>query len=54
MQHREKANRKSRTKAESSVEDLNILFFERNVLQDEVARRRDEVRRLRARGALRV
>ena len=43
-----KATRKTRTVAEITAEDLNKLFYERDILLDKVARRSDEIRGLRA------
>ena len=43
-----KAHRKTRTAAEVTAEDLNKLFYERDILLDKLARRSDEVRGLRA------
>ena len=43
-----KAHRKTRTVAEVTAEDLNKLFYERDILLDKLARRSDEVRGLRA------
>ena len=43
-----KAHRKTRTVAEITAEDLNKLFYERDILLDKLARRSDEVLGLRA------
>ena len=43
-----KAHRKTRTVAEITAEDLNKLFYERDILFDKLTRRSDEVLRLRA------
>ena len=43
-----KAHRKTRTVAEITAEDLNKLFYERDILLDKLTRRSDEVLRLRA------
>ena len=43
-----KAHRKTRTAAVITAEDLNKLFYERDILLDKLTRRSDEVLRLRA------
>ena len=43
-----KAHRKTRTVMEIMAEDLNKLFYERDILLDKLTRRSDEVLRLRA------
>ena len=43
-----KAHRKTRTAAVITAEDLNKLFYERDILLDKLTRRSDEVWRLRA------
>ena len=48
IESRAKANRKTKTNMEISAEDLNALFFERDILLDKLARRSDEARGLRA------
>ena len=43
-----KAHRKTRTVTEITAEDLNKLFYERDILLDKLTRRSNEVLRLRA------
>ena len=43
-----KAYRKTRTVTEITAEDLNKLFYERDILLDKLTRRSNEVLRLRA------
>ena len=43
-----KAHRKTRTAAVITAEDLNKLFYERDILLDKLTRRSNEVLRLRA------
>ena len=43
-----KARRKTRTVMEITAEDLNKLFYERDILLDKLTRRSNEVLRLRA------
>ena len=43
-----KAHRKTRTVTEITAEDLNKLFYERDILLDKFTRRSNEVLRLRA------
>ena len=43
-----KARRKTRAVMEITAEDLNKLFYERDILLDQLARRNDEVLGLRA------
>ena len=48
IKRRKNSNRKSKTQVPVTDEDINKLFFERDVLLDKLARRDDDITALRA------